>query len=367
MNKRWIAAILSGMMVLSLTGCGSQVSDDYITIKQYKKLEIPKVEKTEVTDESVDYTINSQLSMSQEREAVTGRAAENGDTVDIDYVGTVNGVEFSGGSAAGVMLVLGSGQFVRASGDYKGFEEQIEGHEIGENFDIQVQFPEDYRDQDLAGNVANFNITLNALYEIKIPELTDEWVEENSETAKTVEEYKKEIREQMEENSELQVTNALQAAALEAVLAETEVKKYPEDEVQAEYKTTEDNYKKLADGYGLEFEEFLSTYMNMTMEDFEKRTQESSEKIVKANLVCSLLAKEKRLEPSEKEYEEQIKEYAENAGYDDVEAFKENIGEDLLKKAIRQRKVAEYLVDQCVQVEQSDAEVSNTAEDSDAE
>ena len=93
MNKRWTAVILSGMMALSLAGCGSEVSDDYITIKKYKKLEIPKVEKTEVTDESVDYTINSQLSLSQEREEVTGREAENGDTVDIDYVGTVNGVE----------------------------------------------------------------------------------------------------------------------------------------------------------------------------------------------------------------------------------------------------------------------------------
>lgn len=360
MNKRWIAVILSVMMALSLAGCGSEVSDDYITIKKYKKLEIPKVEKTEVTDESVDYTINSQLSLSQEREAVTGRAAENGDTVDIDYVGTVNGVEFSGGSASGVMLVLGSGQFVRAEGDYKGFEEQIEGHEIGDNFDIQVQFPEDYRDQELAGSVANFHITLNAIYEMKLPELTDEWVQENSEESKTVEEYKEEIRKQMEENSELQVTNALQSAALEALLEETEVKKYPEDEVQAEYKTTEDNYKKLADGYGLEFEEFLSTYMNMSMEDFEKRTQESSEKIVKANMACRLLAEKKRLEPSEKEYEEQIKEYAENAGYDDVEAFKENVGEDLLKKAILQRKVAEYLVKQCVQVEYSEAESSDT-------
>lgn len=359
-KKRCIAVMLSGMMAFSMAGCSSEVSDDYITIKQYKKLEIPKVEKTEVTDESVDYTINSQLSLSQEREEVTGRAAENGDTVDIDYVGTVNGVEFNGGSASGVMLVLGSGQFVRAEGDYKGFEEQIEGHEIGDEFDIQVKFPEDYyRDPDLAGSVANFHIKLNAIYEMKLPELTDEWVQENSEESKTVEEYKEEVRKQMEESSELQVTNALQSAALQALLNETEVKKYPEDEVEAEYKMTEDNYKKLADGYGLEFEEFLNTYMNMSLEDFEKRTQESSEKIVKANMACSLLAKKKRLEPSEKEYEEQIKEYAENAGYDDVEAFKENLGEDMLRKAILQRKVADYLVEKCIQVEYSDAEASD--------
>ncbi len=369
MNKRWIAVAVSGMMALSLAGCSSQVSDDYITIKKYKKLEIPKIEKTEVTDESVEYAINSYLSADKERVEVTGREAKNGDTVDIDYTGTVNGVEFGGGSAAGVMVILGSGQMVGAEGDYKGFEEQIEGHEVGDNFDIQVQFPADYRDQDLAGSVANFNITLNGIYENKLPELTDEWVQENSEESKTVEEYRKEIRERMEESSEQQVTNAQQAAVLEALLEETEVNKLPEDEVEAEYKTTEDNYKRVADGYGMEFEEFLNTYMNLSMEEFEKRTRESSEKIVKANAACRLLAKEKKLEPSEKEYEELIKEYADNADYDDVEEFKKAMGEEMLKNAIRQRKVADYLLDKCVQVETSDLEVSDTegADDSASE
>lgn len=360
MKKRWTALLVSCILALSLAGCSSEISDDYITIKKYKKLEIPKIEKTEVTDDSVEYAINGQLAKDQEREEVTGRAAENGDTVDIDYVGTANGVEFAGGSASGVMLILGSGQFVRASGDYKGFEEQIEGHEVGDNFDIQVQFPEDYRDESMAGVVADFHITLNAIYENKLPELTDEWVKENSEESKTVEEYKEEVRRRMEENSEQQMTNALQTSVLEALLEETEVKKFPEDEVEAEYKITEDNYKRLADGYGLEFEEFLSTYMNMSMEDFEKRTQESSERIVKANLACRLLAEKKKLEPTEKEYEEEIKKYAENAGYDDVEAFKENMGEEMLKNGIRQRVVADYLVKKCVQVESSDIDESES-------
>lgn len=360
MSKRWIALVVSCMMALSLAGCSQEISDEYVTIKKYKKLEIPKIEKTEVTDDSVEYAINSQLSKDQEREEVTGRAAANGDTVDIDYVGTSNGVEFAGGSASGVMLILGSGQFVGASGDYKGFEEQIEGRQIGENFDIQVQFPENYRDESMAGAVANFNITLNAIYENKLPELTDEWVKENSEESKTVEEYKEEVRKRLEENSEQQMTNALQSSVLEALMDETEVKKFPEDEVKAEYKTTEDNYKRLADGYGLEFEEFLSTYMNMTMEDFEKRTQESSERIVKANLACRLLAEKKRIEPTEKEYEEEIKQYAENAGYDDVEEFKKNLGEEMLKNGIRQRKVADYLVERCVQVESSEIDESGS-------
>lgn len=353
MKKKWIAVIVSSALALSLAGCGSELSDEYITIKKYKKLEIPKLENTEVTDTAVESTINSYLALSQEREPITDRAAKDGDTVDIDYTGTVYGQEFSGGSAVGASLILGSGQFVGAEGGYQGFEEQIVGHKPGENFDVVVKFPADYPNEEVADKPANFNVTLNGIYEIITPELTDDWVKENSEESKTVEEYKEEIRQRMEKNNELQITSTLQNAALTAMLDETEVKKLPEDEVQAEYQTTEDNYKKIAEGYGLEFEEFLNTYMNQSVEDFEKETQESAEMIVKANLACSLLAKEKKLEPSEGEYEKLIKEYAEEAGTDDVEAFKERVGEDLLRKAILQRKVAEYLVEKSVQVEQS--------------
>ena len=356
MKKKWIAVLVSSMLAVSLAGCGSTLSDEYITINKYKRLEIPKLDNTEVSDSSVESSISSQLAASQKRKEITDRAAKDGDTVDIDYTGTIFGQEFEGGSAVGSSLILGSGQFLPAEGEYQGFEEQIVGHKPGDNFDISVKFPADYRNEEVADKPANFNITLNGIYEIITPELTDEWVKEHSEESKTVEEYKEEIRKRLEENNELQIKSTLQNAALMAMLDETEVKKLPEDQVKAEYKTTEETYKKLAEGYGLEFEEFLSTYMNKSMEDFEKETQESSETIVKANLACSLLAKEKKLEPSESEYEELIKEYAEEAGSDDVEAFKERIGEDLLRKAILQRKVAEYLVDKSVQVEQSSDE-----------
>ena len=356
MKKKWIAVLVSSMLAVSLAGCGSTLSDEYITINKYKKLEIPKLENTEVSDSSVESSISSQLATSQERKEITGRAAKDGDTVDIDYTGTIFGEEFDGGSAVGASLILGSGQFLPAEGEYKGFEEQIVGHEPGDNFDITVKFPADYRNEEVADKPANFNITLNGIYEVITPELTDEWVKEHSEESKTVEEYKEEIRKRLQENSELQVKSTLQNAALMAMLDETEVKKLPEDQVDAEYQTTEDTYKRLAEGYGLEFEEFLSTYMKQTVEEFEKDARESAETIVKANLACSLLAKEKKLEPSESEYEKLIEEYAKEAGSDDVEAFKERVGEDLLRKAILQRKVAEYLVDKCVQVEQSDSE-----------
>ena len=136
MRKKWIAAGIGMIMAVSLTGCSGKLSNDYVTINQYKGLEVSKVEKTEVTDEMVENTINSYLTADQTKTEITDRAAELGDTVDIDYTGTMDGVAFDGGSATGAMLELGSGSFIGATDSYKGFEEQIVGHNSGETFTI---------------------------------------------------------------------------------------------------------------------------------------------------------------------------------------------------------------------------------------
>ena len=130
---------------------------------------------------------------------VTDRAAQSGDWVNIDYTGTMDGTAFDGGSATGYDLELGSGSFIGANGDYQGFEDQIVGHNTGEEFDITVQFPENYQSSDLAGKPANFHIVLNKIYQKVTPELTDEWVVNNSESSKTVDEYKEEVKNSLQE------------------------------------------------------------------------------------------------------------------------------------------------------------------------
>ena len=199
MKKKILALTLSVLMAASLAGCSKELSNEYITVKQYEGLEVPKVEQSEVTDESVESTINSTLSSKSTSEEIKDRAAKEGDTVNIDYKGSVDGVEFEGGSATGASLELGSNSFIGANGDYKGFEEQIVGHKIGEKFDIEVKFPSDYKNTEMADKVAVFNITLNGISVVTVPELTDDWVKENSEESKTVEEYKKEIQKQLDD------------------------------------------------------------------------------------------------------------------------------------------------------------------------
>lgn len=355
MKKRWIAAGIGMIMAVSLTGCSGKLSNDYITINQYEGLEVSKVEETEITDQRVESTIDSYLTASKTQTEITDRAAQLGDTVDIDYTGSMDGEVFEGGSDTGAMLELGSGTFIGATDSYEGFEEQIVGHKPGETFTITVQFPSNYPKADYSDKVADFEIKLNKIYEVEVPVLTDEWVQTMSKESKTVEEFKKEIREKLEKNAKASVDGQLQQAAMEAFLEQIEIKELPKDQVDEQYKNIEETYQNMAEAYGVEFADFLSGYMNMTEDEFKEKAQEAAETAVKRDLACQLLAEKKNLEPSDEEYEEMIKTYAEQSNYEDVDAFREEVGEDVLKSAACQQKVAEYLAENCVQVETSNS------------
>lgn len=363
MKKKILALTLGVLMVASLAGCSKGISNQYITIKQYKGLEVNKVDEQKVTDEDVESAISSQLSTTAVKEKVTGRAAENGDTVNIDYKGSVDGVEFEGGSAEKQDLELGSGQFIGANGDHKSFEEQIVGRNVGDSFDITVQFPADYPNPEVADKVSVFNIKVNEISVSRVPELTDKWVKENSEKSKTVEEYKKETKKMMEENNEKSLGISLQSQALEALVEQTEVKKYPEKDVEKQIKTINEYYEEMAKSYEMEFKDFIKEQMGMSEEDFKKQAKDSAEMTVKRALACDLVAKKQKLIPSDKEYDKEIEKYAEGSGYKDAKEFKDKVGEDVIKATILQQKVGEYLAENSVQVEQK--QTDDTTESSD--
>ncbi|MEE1086159.1 MAG: trigger factor [Schaedlerella sp.] len=352
MKKRVITVALCAAMTLSLAGCSSELSNEYVTVKKYKGLEVAELEKTEVTDSDVENAIAANLSYSQEKIEVTDRAAEMGDVVDIDYTGSIDGVEFDGGTAEGASLELGSGSFIGAEGEYKGFEEQVAGHKKGEEFDITVKFPDDYAGTDVAGKVAKFHITLNGIYQLEETELTDEWVAQNSEESTTVEEYKEEIREQLEENNEQTWVQSMQAEVLTALADQIEVKSLPQEEVDKNIAQLEEYYQQMAVMSGVEFEEFLTSYMGMTEEQFAEKAKESAEDYVAQGMALELIAEKEKLTVTDKEYEEQVKEMASEYGFgEDIDGFVENYGEEIIRKTLTEERVLEFLVDECVQVE----------------
>ena len=280
--------------------------------------------------------------------SITG-AAEDGDWVNIDYSGSVDGTAFDGGTSTGYDLQLGSGTFLAATDDYKGFEEQIVGHKAGEEFDIQVQFPDPYQNNtDLSGKPADFHIVLNKVY--APAELTDEWVASNDDSYTTVDELRKGLKETMQEYYDSQYDSQVKSEIEDKLLETSEVKKYPDgavddkvSQIKESYETTVKNY------YGMELSDFITSYLKTTEDDFNTKIEEQAKKTVQLEQALRLIAKKEKLELSDKDYEKEMKTYAKNAGADDVDSYKEQVGEDNLKTMILCDKVLDFLVDNCKQ------------------
>ena len=351
--KKKIAALAAGICAASLifTGCSSEVSNDYVTITKYKNVEVDKVDTTEITDDDVESQINSVLQANSTTTEVTDRAAQEGDTVTIDYVGKKDGVAFDGGTATGAQLTLGSGTYI------DGFEDGVIGHKIGDTFDLDLTFPENYGQTDLAGQAVVFTVTLQGISETNVPELTDEFVKTVSDTATTVEEYKKEVKESMETSNEENQTSTLKEEAWQAVLSNTTVNKYPKKELKSMISTITDRYKSMADSYGLEFADFLEQYMGMDEDTFTSEATKAAKDQVKANLAADLIIEKAKIDVSDKALEAKYKEYAETYGYEDVDALKNTMEEagnlENLEKTARLDIVEDWVADNCKQVEKS--------------
>ena len=303
----------------------------------------------------VEQAIQTNLQSTAEKVPVTDRAAEMGDWVNIDFTGYLDGVAFDGGTAQAQELQLGAGGYIGASGDYAGFEDQIVGHNTGDEFDITVQFPDDYQDTSKAGVVARFHIVLNEIYSQNIPELTDEWVAENSQDSTTVDEYREEVKERLEESSEQSARTELENGVQQALLDQSEMKKYPDGAVDEQIEQANNYYTMIASMYGIELSDFITGYLQMTEDDFNTQVEKLAKESVQLDEAMKLIAEKEKLEPTDEEYEEAIKGYAEEAGADDIDAFKEQYGEDSLKDSALRQAVLDYLVDNCVQVEDSES------------
>lgn len=351
MKKKLVALLATVCMAaMALTGCAGEISNDYITITQYKGVEIEEVEIPEVTEEAVEAEIQSMLEGYAEYVDVTGRPAQLGDQATIDYVGKKDGVAFEGGTADDYILELGSGTFI------DGFEDGIVGHNIGETFDLNLTFPENYGSEELAGQEVVFTVTLDALTEVKLPELNDEWVQGMSEEAATVDEYKAEIKAELESFYEKNAKATHMSRVWEKVLENTTVNTYPTEELQAiieQYNTT---YKTMAEQYGMEFADFLEGYLGMDEDTFNAQVSSVSKEQLKEIMAVNLIIeKEKKIDVSEEAVRAVYEEFAVTYGYADVDTMLEEMEKggnlELLEDMARLQIVQEYLVDCCKFVE----------------
>ena len=231
---------------------------DYVTLPEdYAAIPLKKAD-IEPTEEDIQSQIDSVLSQNTTTRQVTDRAAADGDTVNIDYAGTVDGVAFTGGTYSGYSLTLGSGSFI------DGFEDQIVGHKPGETFDVNVTFPDGYSDStDADGNAvvlsnkkAVFSVTLNYISEEILPELTDAWVEEHfgtSDDVHTVEGLRAEFRQMLYQNN-------LNTAVMDYLLANSTFKdELPKEITDYQVNQCLNYYYTMANHYGYDLDSFLQT------------------------------------------------------------------------------------------------------------
>lgn len=346
--KKKIAVSLIGIAVSAvfLTACQASkgLETDEIKITQYKEIEVDQVQKPEeVTDEDVEENIQTALEAQAETKEITDREVKDGDIVNIDFVGKIDGKAFDGGSAEGYDLTIGSDSFI------DGFEDSIIGHKKGDKFDWDGKFPDNYGNTEYAGKDVVFSIVLNSISERKVPKLTDELVAKLSENAKNVKEYKEEVKKQLEEDAQQNYDSSLYSEVWQAVLENTEVKKYPDGEKEKAQEELKKRYEEMADTYGMEFKDFVENQMGMSEDDFDKQAADAAEQTIKSKMATNAIAEKEKITLSDEAYEKELQKIVDSYGYESIDALKEQVDEEDLKATALNSIVVEELSKKCIQ------------------
>lgn len=289
-----------------------------VTLGEYKGLTIKKSKVDKVTEED----INKELESIQKRNArtveVSDRAVKDGDEVNLNYSGSVDGVKFDGGTAEKQNLTIGSHTFI------EGFEEQLIGMNIGETKDIKVTFPKEYHAENLKGKDAVFTCTINSISYKELPKLDDEFAKDVSEFS-TLKEYKDDIKKRLTESREKQAQNRDEGKLIETVVenAKMEIPQEMIDE-QIDHYIQEFQYQLMYQG--MKLDDYYK-YTNSTEQQLRDNHKERAEKEVRTRLVFEEIVKQEKIKADKKSVDKMIKEYAEKMGQD-VKTFQDGLTEE---------------------------------------
>ena len=310
------------------------VTKPEVKLGEYKNLEVSVDVSKEVSDADVDARIERERNNLAELVLKEDKAA-NGDTVVIDFVGTVDGVEFDGGKGDNFSLELGSGQFI------PGFEDQLVGHAAGETVEVNVTFPEDYQATDLAGKDAKFVTTIHEVKEKEVPELDDELAKDIDEDVETLDELKEKYRKELAESKEIAFDDAVESAALDLAVENAEIVELPEEMVHEEVHRSINEFLGNMQRQGISPDMYFQI-TGTTQEDLHKQHEADAEKRTKTNLVIEAVAKAEGFEASDEDIEAEIASLA--ADYNmEVERVRQLLSADMLKHDIVIKKAVELI------------------------
>ena len=308
-----------------------------VEIKDYLGIEVEK-EVVAVSDEEVDKEIETIRERNSRELDVTDRAAELGDTTVIDFEGFCDGVAFDGGKGTDYALKLGSGSFI------PGFEEQIVGKNIDEEFDVSVTFPAEYHAEDLAGKDATFKVKIHAITKVELPELDDDFAKDVSEFD-TFAEYKADLKAKIEKRHELAADNAVEDKLVEALIEKLEAD-IPEPMFVAETENFVRDYDTRLRSQGLDLNTYFK-YTGMTLDSLRDQMRPQAERQVKARLALEKIAALENLEATEEDINAEYEKIASAYGIE-LEQVKASIDSDAIAADMKVQKAMELVKEKAV-------------------
>lgn len=354
MKKRVGMILLGATAIVMLAGCGDKKYDNnslsltdidvdyYVTeLGDYSSLDVTAAPKEEITDatvdEYIDYLMNSRATAVKTEKTTV----ESGDIVNIDYVGTLNGVAFDGGTAQGYDLAIGSGSFI------PGFEDGLIGAKVGDEVKLNLTFPEQYQSAELAGQDTVFTVKVNYISENKAPEFTDEFVTElGVDGVTTVAQFREYVFNKLDENATTTYETALKDSAMQVLLeSSTLIDEYPETLLKYYQDQLKSADSAKATNYGMDVETYVKSAYAMTMDEYNTKIDDQAKLMVKDALVCAKIARLEGIEVTDKEYEQQIADDAVALGYSSVDDFKQNVKMDDYKNYLLELKVMDKLLE----------------------
>lgn len=322
-----------------------------VTLGDYKGVTVEKTIQS-VTDEDVQNEIDNALA---NYPVEVDQAAKEGDTVNIDYVGKIDGEEFDGGSDQGADLKLGSGKFI------DGFEDGLIGARKGETRTLNLTYPEDYT-QDLAGKAVEFTVTVNAVKE-PLSEPTDQWVADNIEGYDNLADYKAGIRSEQEESNEQTAENQVRYAAWTQVIDNCTINEYPETLVEVGKKLYEQQVETYAKYAGMELDAYIES-SGLTQEEYQSNMEEYGKNVAAQALVCQAICYKEGFAIGDDDYQKALQDMLTEYGCTEDELI-QTYGQDNVEQSIMLNRVSNLILENANVTEvQADSSADSSSDDS---
>lgn len=322
-----------------------------VTLGDYKGVTVEKTIQS-VTDEDVQNEIDNALA---NYPVEVDQAAKEGDTVNIDYVGKIDGEEFDGGSDQGADLKLGSGKFI------DGFEDGLIGARKGETRTLNLTFPENYT-QDLAGKAVEFTVTVNAVKE-PLSEPTDQWVADNIEGYDNIADYKAGIRSEQEESNEQTAENQVRYAAWTQVIDNCTINEYPETLVEVGKKLYEQQVETYAKYAGMELDAYIES-SGLTQEEYQSNMEEYGKNVAAQALVCQAICDKEGFAIGDDDYQKALQDMLTEYGCTEDELI-QTYGQDNVEQSIMLNRVSNLILENANVTEvQADSSADSSSDDS---